>query len=195
MHAPAAGPSRTPWRAPGRADLPRPKRAPTAGRARPPHRAPACPARGGAGRKRGRYGGRTSAASERALDFDALEALDLVARLHVVVLLHADTALGAAADLVDVLLEAAQGFQLALEDHGVVAQHADRLVAPDHALHDHAAGHGAELGTAEYVADLGRADDLFADLHAQDARRDLPPPVDHVVDERKLAQVPDVAPP
>src|SRR3546814_1825323 len=90
---------------------------------------------------------------------------DLVARLHVVVLLYADTALGAAADLVDVLLEAAQGFQLALEDHGVVAQHADRLVAPDHALHDHAAGHGAELGTAEYVADLGRADDLFADLH------------------------------
>src|SRR3546814_1040175 len=78
---------------------------------RPPHRAPACPARGGAGRKRGRCGGRTSAASERALDFDALEALDLVARLHVVVLLHADTALGAAADLVDVLLEAAQGFR------------------------------------------------------------------------------------
>src|SRR3546814_11890128 len=89
-------------------------------RARPPQRPPACPARGGAGRKRDRCGRRTSAASERALDFDALEALDLVARLHVVVLLYADTALGAAADLVDVLLEAAQGFQLALEDHGVV---------------------------------------------------------------------------
>src|SRR5690606_29172576 len=108
-------------------------------------------------------------ALQGALDFDALEALDLVARLHVVVLLDADAALGAAADLVDVLLEAAQGFQLALEDHGVVAQHADRLAALDHAFHDHAAGHGAELGAAEHVADLGRADDLLADLHAQDA--------------------------
>src|SRR3546814_18435515 len=98
----------------------------------------------------------TSAASERALDFDALEALDLVARLHVVVLLYADTALGAAADLVDVILEAAQGFQLAFEDHGVVAQHADRLVAPDPALHDPAAGHGAELGTEVDVLDTRR---------------------------------------
>src|SRR3546814_4216106 len=85
--------------------------------------------------------------------------------LHVVVLLYADTALGAAADLVDVLLEAAQGFQLALEDHGVVAQHADRLVAPDHALHDHAAGHGAELGTAEYVADL-RSEEHTSELQS-----------------------------
>src|SRR3546814_10975846 len=130
-----------------------------------PHRAPACPARGGAGRKRGRCGGRTSAASERALDFDALEALDLVARLHVVVLLHADTALGAAADLVDVLIEAAQGFQLALEDHGVVAQHADRLVAPGHPLPDHAAGHGAALRNTECVPALGRAGDLLEATH------------------------------
>src|SRR3546814_7364492 len=76
--------------------------------------------------KRDRCGRRTSAASERALDLDALEALDLVDRLHVVVLLYADTALGAAADLVAVLLEAEQGFQLALEDHGVVAQNEDR---------------------------------------------------------------------
>src|SRR3546814_7105800 len=106
MHAPAAGRSHAPLGAPGRAVLRQTNRWPTAGRALPPHRAPACPARGGAGRKRGRCGGRTSAASERALDFDALEALDLVARLHVVVLLHADTALGAAVDLVDVLLEA-----------------------------------------------------------------------------------------
>src|SRR3546814_6005302 len=124
-----------------------------------------------------------SAASERALDFDPLEALDLVARLHVVVLLHADTALGVDAHFVDVLLEAAQGFQLALEDHGVVAQHAHRLVAPDHALHDHAAAHGAELGTAEYVADLGRADDLFSDHPAQDGRRDLLNPLATVLND------------
>src|SRR3546814_20555877 len=81
--------------------------------------------------------------------------------LHVVVLLYADTALGAAADLVDVLLAAAQGFQLAFEDHGVVAQHAERLVAPYHALPAHAAGHGAELRPAEYVPDLGSDAHLF----------------------------------
>src|SRR5690606_22779511 len=110
---------------------------------------------------------------ERALHFDALEALDLVARLDVVVGLHADAALGIRAHFVDVLLEAAQRFQLALEDHRLVAQHADRLVAPDHALDDHAARDGAELRAAEDLADLGGADDLFADLHAQDARGDL----------------------
>src|SRR5687768_16937825 len=42
------------------------------------------------------------ASLQRALDLDAFEALDLVARLHVVVRLHADTALGALADFVDV---------------------------------------------------------------------------------------------
>src|SRR5690606_30328949 len=115
----------------------------------------------------------STATSERALHFDALEALDLVARLEVVVGLHADAALGVDAHLVDVLLEAAQRFQLALEDDHFVAQHADRLVATDHALDDHAAGDGAELGAAEHLADLGGADDLLADLHAQDAGRDL----------------------
>src|SRR6186997_1728318 len=74
--------------------------------------------------------------SQRALDLDALEALDLVARLHVVVGLHRDAALGAAADLLDVLLEAAQRLELALEDDHVVAQHADRLGLAHRAL-DH----------------------------------------------------------
>src|SRR5690348_1943914 len=97
------------------------------GCARP--RAPACPARGGAGRKRGRCDGRISAPwllrrLQRPLHFDALEALDLVAGLDVVVGLDADAALVAVADLVDVLLEATQRFQLAFEDDGVVAQHA-----------------------------------------------------------------------
>ena len=72
-----------------------------------------------------------------------------------------------AADFVHVLLEAAQRFQFALEDDGVVAQHADRLAALDHALDDHAAGDGAELRAAEHVADLGGADDLLADFLAQ----------------------------
>src|SRR5690606_31110987 len=133
----------------------------------------ASPAPCGAGPPRGRYGGRTSAASEGALHFDALEALDLVTRLDVVVGLHADAAFGVDADLVDVLLEAAQGFQLALEDHDLVAQHADWLVPPDHALDHHAAGDRTELGTAEDVADLGGTDDLLAGLHARDPGRHL----------------------
>src|SRR5688572_11166184 len=41
---------------------------------------------------------------DRALDLDALEALDLVAGLDVVVVLHADAALGAGLDLAGVVL-------------------------------------------------------------------------------------------
>src|SRR5688572_8656185 len=128
-----------------------------------------------------------------ALDLDTFEALDLVARLDVVVGLDADTALGALADFVDVLLEATQRFQLALEDDGVVAQHADRLGALDHAFDHHAAGDRTELGAAEHVADLGGADNLFADFLAQDARGDLLHLVDHVIDDREVTQVDAVA--
>src|SRR5690606_6945767 len=128
-------------------------------------------------------------ALQRPLDLDALEALDLVARLDVVVGLHRDAALGAVAHFLDVLLEAAQRLQLALEDHRVVAQHADRAVLADHALDHDRTGDGAELGAAEHVADLGDADDLFADLHAQQAGCHLLHLVDHVVDDREVAQV------
>src|SRR5690606_29088342 len=110
-------------------------------------------------------------------------------RLDVVVLLHADATLGVDPDLVDGLLEAAQRFQLALEDDGVVAQDADWLVPLDHALDHHAAGDRAELGAAEHVADLYGADDVLADLHAQDARCHLLHLVDHVIDDREVAQV------
>src|SRR5690606_9070883 len=121
--------------------------------------------------------------SERALDFDALEALDHVARLDIVVLLHADAALGTTAHFVNVVLEAAQRFQLALEDHDAVAQDADRLVPLDHALDHHAARDSTELGAAEDIADLGVADDLLADLHTQDARGHLLHLIDHVIDD------------
>src|SRR3970282_1713456 len=103
-----------------------------AGHARGRSRGRSCPAHDGAGQTRD-HCGRTISGPwlralwlQRALHFDTLEALDLVAGLDVVVALDANAALGVRADLVDVLLEAAQRFQLALEDHGVVAQHADR---------------------------------------------------------------------
>src|SRR5690606_6851860 len=105
--------------------------------------------------------------SKRTRNLDALEAFDLVAGLHVVVLLDADATFRAAANLVDVFLEAAQRFQLALEDDRVVAQHADRLVALDRSLDDHATGDRAELGRAEHVAHFRGADDFLADLVAE----------------------------
>src|SRR6185312_3513096 len=131
----------------------------------------------------------TPTASKRAGDFDPFEALDLVADLDVVVLLHGNAAFHAAAHFVDEVLEAAQRFQLALEHHGVVAQHADRLAAFDVAFGDHAAGDRTELGAAEHVAHLGDADDLLADLHAEQAGRRLLHLVDHVVDDREIAHV------
>src|SRR3989475_368516 len=121
--------------------------------------------------------------------FDTLEALDLVTRLDVVVGLHRDTAFGTVADFLDVFLEAAQRFQLAFEDHHAVAQYADRLVALDHALDDHRTGDGAQLGTAEDVADLGDTDDLFTDLHAQQTGSHLLHLIDHVIDDREVTQV------
>ena len=92
----------------------------------------------------------------RSRDLDAGEALDLVADAHIVVVLHADAALGARTHFVDVVLEAAQRLELALEDHDVVAQHADRVVALDRnlPLDDQAAGHRAELARAEHLAHL-----------------------------------------
>ncbi len=124
-----------------------------------------------------------------ARDLDALEALDLVAGLDVVVLLDADAALGAGAHFVDVFLEAAQRFELALEDHDVVAQHADRLVALDHALDDQAAGDRAELARAEHVADFARGRRSVRGSRAEHAGERLLHLVDHVVDDPVVAQV------
>jgi len=62
-----------------------------------------------------------------ARDLDPGEALDLVTRADVVVIAHADAALGAGANFVDVVLEASQRVEFALVDHHVVAQHAHRV--------------------------------------------------------------------
>src|SRR5262245_41380132 len=60
--------------------------------------------------------------------FHARVALDLVAHAHVVVVLHADAALGTGTHFAHVVLEAPQRFERPFEDHHVVAQHADRVV-------------------------------------------------------------------
>src|SRR5690606_19047189 len=69
------------------------------------------------------------APSEGARDFAGIVDFDAVAYPHVVVVLHADAAFHAAAHFLSFVLEAPQRFQLALEDHYVVAQHADALAA------------------------------------------------------------------
>ena len=62
---------------------------------------------------------------EAASNLDLLVDFDLVARLNVVVALHADTAFHAGTYFGSVILEAAQGFQLAFEDNDVFTQYTD----------------------------------------------------------------------
>src|SRR6185437_12807993 len=101
---------------------------------------------------------------DRARNLDAREALDLVVDAHVLIVLHADAALGTGTHFVDVILEAPQRLERALEDHDVIAQHADRIVATDRTLAHEAACNHAELARAEYLAYLRHPDDLLLDL-------------------------------
>src|ERR1700677_2132249 len=62
---------------------------------------------------------------QRACHLHPRVTLDLIALAHIVVVLHADAALGSGAHLVDVVLEALQRLERSFEDHHVVAQYAD----------------------------------------------------------------------
>src|SRR6185437_1887025 len=73
----------------------------------------------------------SSSSLQRPGNLETREALDLIADTDILVVLHPDAALRSGAHLVDIVLEAAQGFESALEDDDVVAQHADRIVPPD----------------------------------------------------------------
>src|SRR5689334_6353534 len=87
---------------------------------------------------------------QRTCDFDTREALDLVVHANVLIVLHADTALRSGSHFVHVVLKAAQGFERPFEDHDVVAQNADRIVATDEALDDEATRDHTELAGAEH---------------------------------------------
>lgn len=88
---------------------------------------------------------------EAASNLDLLEDFDLVADFDVVVALHADTAFHAGTYFRGVILEAAQGFQLALEDNDVFTQYADWTVTVHDTFDDHATGDRAKLRRAEHV--------------------------------------------
>src|SRR5580700_3734262 len=126
---------------------------------------------------------------ERARNLDPREALDLIVDAHVLVVLHADTALGAGAHLARVVLEAAQRLERAFEDHDVVAQHADRIVALHQALGHQAPGYDPELRGAEYLAYLRDAHDLLLDLRLQHAGHHLFHVVDGFVDDAVVAHL------
>src|SRR6185437_9756789 len=101
------------------------------------------------------------------------KALDLIADAHVLVVLHTDAALRPGAHLADVVLEAAQRFQRALEDDDVVAQQANRIVAPDITLCHKAEGDDAELAGPEPLPNLSSALDLSIALRPKNPSHHL----------------------
>src|ERR1700733_6971681 len=131
-------------------------------------------------------------ALQTARYFPARIALDLVVFLHVVVVLDADAAFGSGAHFVDIVFEALQGLQGALENDDVVSQHANRKVAANVAVDHHAARDRAEFARAEYAANRGKPHDLFLDLgreHAGEHRLDV---VDGLVNDAVVAYIDSV---
>src|SRR3984885_12231889 len=128
-------------------------------------------------------------ALQTARYFHSRVALDLVVFLDVIVILHADAAFGSGAHFVDIVFEALQGLQGALENDDVVAQHANRKVAANIAVDDHAARDRAEFARAEYAANRGKPHDLLLDLGRQHAGEQCPDVVDGLVDDAVVADV------
>src|ERR1051325_8550678 len=87
------------------------------------------------------------------------EHFDHIARLDVVEAFETDAALEAGLHFADVILEAAQRGDLALEHDDVVAQQTRRRFARarDAPFGHHAAGNRADLRHAEYLAHFGGA--------------------------------------
>src|SRR5690606_26935306 len=120
--------------------------------------------------------------------FNPIKHLDLITHFHVVVL-HADTTFHPGTNFVDVVFEATQRLQLALEDHHVVAQNPDRLVPLHHTFLHHTAGHLTELGRTEGIPDLSNTNDVFAILWRQHPRQRLLDVFDDVVDHAVVTQI------
>ena len=78
-------------------------------------------------------------------------------------------------------------------DHDVVAQEAHLGAAPDDAFGDHAAGDLADPGDVEHLADRGIAEEALAQGRRQHARQRVAHVVDHVVDDRVIADLDAVA--
>src|SRR6185503_2848250 len=104
--------------------------------------------------------------------------LNDVTGLEIVVTVDADAAFHAGAHFVDLVLKAAEGLDVALEEHVFAAADAD--LALDHApIGDDAAGDVAAFGEVEHLANFGRADDDFLEHRVKQACHGLL----HLVDE------------
>src|SRR5690606_25014512 len=126
---------------------------------------------------------------ERARHLDLLEHFDLVPDLNVVVALHADTAFHAGTHFGHVVLEAAQGFQLAFKDDHVFTQYANRTVTVHEPLENHATGHRAKLRRAENITHFGDTQDVLPYITAEHTGERLLDVLDDVVNDVVVAHV------
>src|SRR5579863_1644395 len=124
---------------------------------------------------------------QRSGHFHAREALDLVPDTYVLIVLHADPTLRTGADFAGIVLEASQGLERALEDHDVVTQHADRVIAPHQTFGHQTARDDTELARAEHLAHLCDAHDGLLDLRLQHTGHHLFHIVDGLIDDAVVA--------
>src|SRR5471030_3477590 len=104
---------------------------------------------------------------EAASNLDLLVDFDLVTDLDVVVALHTDTAFHAGTHFGSVILEAAQGFQLAFEDNDVFTQYTDWTVTVHNTFDNHATGDRAKLRRTEHVTHFSSTQDVLANIATQ----------------------------
>src|SRR5690606_38363517 len=126
---------------------------------------------------------------ERARHLDLLEHFDLVPDLNVVIALHADTAFHASTHFGHVVLEAAQGFQLAFKNDHVLTQYTDRTVTVHQPLEHHATGNRTKLRRAEDVAHFGNTQDILPNITAEHTGERLLDVLDDVVNDVVVAHV------
>src|SRR5689334_16435171 len=119
---------------------------------------------------------------EAASNLNLLEDFDLVTDFDVVVALHADTAFHAGTYFGSVILEAAQGFQLAFEDNDVFTQYTDWTVTVNNTFDNHATGDRAKLRRTEHVTHFSGTQDVLANIAAQHTGKGFLDVFDDVVD-------------
>src|SRR5205085_4688759 len=139
------------------------------------------------------HGNEATTRLQRAGNLLDLEALDHIANLDVLVVLEGHAAFVALADLADLVLEPLQRLQAALMDHDIVAQQPHFGAPPDDSLSDHAAGDFAGSGDVEHLADRGIAEEPLAQSRCQHPRKRVPHVVDHIIDDRVVADLDAVA--
>src|SRR5690606_23236390 len=119
---------------------------------------------------------------EAASHLDLLEDFDLVTDLDVVVALDANTAFHAGTNFGSVVLEAAQGFQLAFKDNDVFTQNTDWTVTVNNTFQNHTTGDCAEFRRTEHVMHFGDTQDIFPNVAAKHTGEGFLDVFDDVVD-------------